>query len=394
MVGSTQANSGSVCVATRRLNTVIQVEHNSVISDSGVVLSNLNSVLESSRRMIPLDLGSSGSCTIGGNVATNAGGIRYFRYGSMRSNVLGLEVVLPSGEVCNLLKTLPKDNTGYDLKQLFIGSEGTLGIITKVAMKTVPVLQSTNVSVLAVPSFTKLEDIINHSQNILGEILSACEFWDKGAYEFLLESTIPIKNPFDAETIRRSEYYILLETKGSNKVHDIEKLEHLHDTLFEQKLVNDGVLAKDEKEINELWKIRENFTVALRERGGHTFKHDLSLPKISLLDDTTQLVKKTLNSKYSTSDVKTFQYGHILDGNLHLEVWCKEYSEEIGNLVEDLAFGFVTENGGSISAEHGIGILKKAKLHLSKEPNIIKKMKQVKKVFDPNGIINPGKIFD
>ena len=206
-----------------------------------MILENLNNFCSEKGWLVPLDLASKGSCFIGGNVATNAGGVKYIRYGSLHGNVLGLETVIPSGEILSDLKALRKDNTGHDYKQLFIGSEGTLGIITKVALLLAPKPTSTNTAFLACDSFENVGKILKKAKEHLGEILSAYEFLDSTLFPIIINYIKDVRNPFKAN----HKFYILIETSGSNSAHDIEKFQGFLENCYTSKLISDGILAQD-----------------------------------------------------------------------------------------------------------------------------------------------------
>ena len=237
--------------------------------DAGCILETLDGYCAERGYIMPLDLGAKGSCHIGGNIATNAGGLRLVRYGSLHGTVLGLEVVLPDVRG-TILKTgmggLRKNNTGYDLKQLFIGAEGTLGLITGVSIMTAKRPLAKNVAVLKVADFSRVQEVFVATRNKLGEILSAFEFIDQEAYSLVLHhtgQTAPIKN-VDGE---KASFYVLIETSGSNKEHDDDKMSSLMENLLDNEIIQDGVLAQDETQMNALWNLRESVPEACGKAG-------------------------------------------------------------------------------------------------------------------------------
>lgn len=361
--------------------------------DAGVILENCDNFLRKNGYIFPIDLGAKGSCHVGGCVATNAGGLRLLRYGSLHGSVLGLEVVLPDGEVLNSMHSLRKDNTGYDLKQLFIGSEGTIGVITGVSILAPSLSNSVNVCFLAVETFKNVQKLFVRAKSELNEILSAFEFMDRSSLIFT--SNILPDSPFPLEE-NRSSFYVLIETSGSNREHDTNKLDTFLENVMENELATDGTIAQDEMEAVNLWKWREMIPEACQEFGG-VYKFDVSLPiedLYSLVDATNaKLIRDNLIRKdgnYSPV-IGAVGYGHIGDGNLHLNVAVKKYSKSIETSLEPFVYEFVESKKGSISAEHGLGFQKKNYIQYSKNPIEIKMMKQIKKFYDPNGILNPYK---
>lgn len=361
--------------------------------DAGVILENCDDFLRKNNHIFPIDLGAKGSCHVGGCIATNAGGLRLLRYGSLHGSVLGLEVVLPNGELYSNVNALRKDNTGYDLKQLFIGSEGTIGIITGCSILTPSAPKSVNVCFLALDSFDMIEKLFVKAKSELSEILSAFEFMDKDALSFAAK--ILPDTPFPLEE-NNSAFYVLIETSGSNNEHDSAKLDAFLENAMEDGLVADGTIAQGELESVNLWKWREMIPEACQAVGG-IYKFDVSLPfkDIYALVDATnaKLIKDGLinpNVKSSPA-VRAVGYGHIGDGNLHLNVAVREYSKAIEDSLEPFVYEFVQSKKGSISAEHGLGFHKKNFIQYSKTPIEIKMMKQIKKLYDPKGILNPYK---
>ena len=289
-----------------------------LVCDAGCILEVLDEYVAEQGHMMPLDLGAKGSCQIGGNVATNAGGLRFLRYGSLHGSVLGLEVVLPNGEILPLLQTLRKDNTGIDLKQLFIGSEGSLGIITGVSIATPRRPQATNVAVFGVESYEAVQSTFRMVRERCGEILSALEFIDLESFEIVQKNPSAPRDPFS----ERHPMYVLIETSGSNKQHDDEKLQTLIEALIESGTVSDGVLAQDETQIKSLWALRESVPESLGHYG-KVYKYDVSIPIEKIYELVLALRARIAErGMLSTADkpapVKAVTgYGHIGDGALH-----------------------------------------------------------------------------
>ncbi|KAL1923994.1 uncharacterized protein VTP21DRAFT_7029 [Calcarisporiella thermophila] len=360
-----------------------------LVCDAGCVLENLDNYLAEKGYIMPIDLGAKGSCHIGGNVATNAGGLRLLRYGSLHGTVLGLEVVLPDGTVLDNLSTLRKDNTGYDLKQLFIGSEGTLGIITGVSILTPKRPKAVNVAFLGLNSFEDVQKTYLQAKDELSEILSAFEFWDQEALSLVKSHLVQgARYPLESEY----PFYVLIETSGSSKEHDDAKLSNFLENILENSLVQDGVLAQDTTQIQNLWSIREGLPEACAKAGA-TYKYDISMPVPVFYQMVEDMRKEVEKSPHKNLVKGVVGYGHVGDGNLHLNVVGEKFCEKVTNIVEPFVYEWTAKHKGSISAEHGVGLMKAAHLHYSKSDTTIALMKQLKGILDPKGILNPYKML-
>ncbi|EGW31528.1 mitochondrial D-lactate dehydrogenase [Spathaspora passalidarum NRRL Y-27907] len=360
--------------------------------DAGVILETADQYLAEQGYIFPLDLGAKGSCHVGGNVACNAGGLRLLRYGSLHGSVLGLEAVLPDGSIYDSMHSLRKDNTGYDLKQLFIGSEGTLGIITGISILCPSRPQTQNVAFLAVSSYEAVQKVFVEARKELSEILSAFEFMD-GTSLYLTGKHLKLDNPIESGEY---PFYILIETSGSNKEHDDEKLENFLAGAMEAELVDDGIIAQDESQIQSLWSWRESIPEGVTATGG-VYKYDVSIPLpelYSLVEACNERLQEagivSLEDE-SKPVVAAVGYGHIGDGNLHLNVSVRKYSSEVESLLEPFVYEWIQSRKGSISAEHGLGFQKKNYIGYSKSPVEINMIKEIKNHYDPNGIMNPYK---
>nr|XP_033787742.1 D-2-hydroxyglutarate dehydrogenase, mitochondrial isoform X2 [Geotrypetes seraphini] len=350
-----------------------------LICQAGCILETLNQYVEEQDFIMPLDLGAKGSCHIGGNVATNAGGIRLLRYGSLRGTVLGLEVVLADGRVLNCLTSMRKDNTGYDLKQLFIGSEGTLGVITAVSILCPRKPKTTNVAFLGCESFAHVLETFRVCKGMLGEVLSAYEFLDNECMK-LVQKHLKLNNPLTG-----SPFYVLIETSGSNAGHDEEKLNNFLEQVVSSSLVIAGTLATDDTKIKALWALRERITEALTH-DGYVYKYDISLPVERLYD----LVCDT-RARLGKSAKNVVGYGHLGDGNLHLNITADSYQQTLLNAIEPFVYEWTAKYQGSISAEHGLGFKKKQQIYYSKPEEAVELMQKLKAMLDPRGILNPYK---
>ncbi|XP_053701920.1 D-2-hydroxyglutarate dehydrogenase, mitochondrial isoform X2 [Synchiropus splendidus] len=363
------------------MNNVLSFDNISGIltCQSGCVLENLSSYLEEREHVMPLDLGAKGSCHIGGNVATNAGGLRLLRYGSLHGTVLGIEVVLASGQVLDCLATLRKDNTGYDLKQLFIGSEGTLGVITAVSILCPRKPRSVNVVFLGCETFPQLLRTFQLARGMLGEILSAFEFLDAECMR-LLNTHLRLLNP-----ISESPFYVLIETSGSDPEHDGAKLHAFLEQAMTSSLVADGTVATEESKIKALWSLRERVTEALTH-DGFTYKYDVSLP----VEKIYQLVLD-MRAHLGDRAKSVVGYGHVGDGNLHLNITSPARDPALLAAIEPFVYQWTSGCQGSVSAEHGLGLKKRNYIYYSKARPAVALMRDIKTMMDPRGILNPYK---
>ncbi|OTB07179.1 hypothetical protein M426DRAFT_318205 [Hypoxylon sp. CI-4A] len=392
LVGGSVPVFDEIVISTSRMNQIRFFDEVSgvLVVDAGVVLEAADQFLAEKNYIFPLDLGAKGSCHVGGNVSTNAGGLRLLRYGSLHGNVLGLEVVLPDGRILDDLSRLRKNNTGYDLKQLFIGGEGTIGMITAVSIQCPPRSKAVNVAFLGVESYEKLQEAFTEAKKQLGEILSAFELMDAQSQD-VYHKVKGNKRPLDGEY----PFYCLIETSGSNSEHDSEKLEKFLEDIMSKEIVTDGVVAQDETQFKSLWAQREGITETLGHWGG-VYKYDLSIPikdMYQLVDDVRKRMEdaglKGDTDEYPVVDV--VGYGHMGDANLHLNVAVRGYNKSVEEALEPFVYEWVSKRGGSISAEHGLGISKKNYVGYSKNEGMLEVMRTIKKVFDPNGIMNPYK---
>lgn len=410
LVGGSVPVFDEIVINMSRMNNIRSFDENSgvLVVDAGVILETADQFLASKNHVFPLDLGAKGSCHVGGNVSTNAGGLRLLRYGSLHGNVLGVEAVLPDGTVINDLSVLRKNNTGYDMKHLFIGGEGTIGIITGVSIICPQRPKAVNVAFFGLESFDQVRRAFLEAKGQLSEILSAFELMDGRSQDFVFNAT-GNKRPLEGSY----PFYCLVETSGSNGEHDNAKLEAFLEHIMGEGIVADGVLAQDETQVQSLWGWREGITESLSHFGG-TYKYDVSIPLselYQLVEDTRErLTKLGLvgdDEKYPVRDV--VGYGHMGDSNLHLNVSVRQYTKEVEKAIEPWVYEWIEKRNGSISAEHGLGVAKKEFIGYSRSDTMIKLMGQLKKLYDPvcyqplscginrlltylqNGIMNPYK---
>ncbi|XP_035891720.1 D-2-hydroxyglutarate dehydrogenase, mitochondrial [Anopheles stephensi] len=383
LVGGSVPVFDEVVLSLQLMDTIERIDEYAgiVVCQAGCVLASLEEQVGARGLVMPLDLGAKGSCHIGGNVSTNAGGLRLVRYGNLHGSVLGVEAVTAEGRVLDLMSNFKKDNTGYHLKHLFIGSEGTLGIITRLSMFCPTASRSVNVAFLGLNSYDDVKRTFLAAKRGLGEVLSSCEMIDAPSLDsctrfFGLQSPIE-KYPF----------YMLIETSGSDAGHDEEKLTRFLEQTMEQGLVVDGTVTNEPTKMKNIWKLRELIADSLLS-DGYCFKYDISLP----LDQFYDIVL-AVRERVGDLAINVTGYGHVGDSNLHLNVSCARFTPEIYGLLEPFVYEYTSKLRGSVSAEHGIGFLKRKYLHYSKQSEPLRLMRQMKQLLDPNGILNPYKVL-
>ena len=394
-VGSVPDDSGTqVVLSLRRMDAVraIDAANLTITVEAGGILQNLQQAAEQAGFLFPLSMASEGSCTIGGNLAANAGGTQVLRYGNARELCLGLEVVTAQGEVWNGLSGLRKDNTGYDLRDLFIGSEGTLGIITAATMKLYPLPAARLIAWAAVPSMQAAVDLLGLAHQHLGAGLTGFEVMNQFALS-LVDKHYPQQR---VPLFRTSPWCVLLENSDhESEDHARTLFERLLEAALEAGCVNDAVVAESLSQAQALWHIRESIALAQAEEGLN-IKHDISVPVSRIpafVAETDALLAREVPG------VRLVDFGHLGDGNLHYNVQAPEggdakaFLREQEERINTLVFDAVARHGGSISAEHGIGSLKAAKLPHYKSPVALRMMRAIKQALDPKGIMNPGRVL-
>ena len=394
LVGGSVPVADEVIISTEGMNTIYNLDTDSGIltCDAGCILQDVQTYASERSHLVPIDLGAKGTCQIGGNVATNAGGQYFYRFGSLHANVLGLEVVLADGTILDLLNTNRKDNTGYDMKHLFIGSEGTLGLITRINLSFPRLPLSRHTALLACDNFGDVLTTLALAKKELGEILAAFEFMDRPVLKLVQkEHRIPVAHTCSGESDGLYPFYILVETQGSNEEHDAEKMSTFLEKSMEGGQVVDGVLSQDLTQVEDMWSIREHCNPATKA-AGYNWKYDISIP-VSDYYDIAEEMRERINAH--CPDALVVNWGHVIDGNLHLNVATPgifEEDKELTNIIEPYLFESVVRRKGSISAEHGLGRCKNEYLgRLAKNEAALARMKMIKNMFDPNGILNPGK---
>ena len=386
LVEGTMSNNREIVISLERMNQIeeIDVQSRTMTVQSGVPLQTVQEEAEKERMMFPLDLGARGSATVGGNLSTNAGGNRVIRYGMMRDQVLGIEAVLADGTIISSLNKIIKNNTGYDIKQLFIGAEGTLGIVTRMVLRLRAIPASQDMAFVAVNEFTDVTNFLNHIDTALGGSLSAFEVMWKDYYKLVTtppaEGQPPVPHDYN--------YYILVEALGGEPSADAERFINALGQCLEDGIIADAVIAQSQGERDAMWAIRDDVGQVGQNAPVFTFDVSVSLDQMeSYVED----LRTDLAQKWDDNTCMIF--GHLGDGNLHIIVGVGDHSPETKKAVEESVYQGLVPRGGSVSAEHGIGLQKRDYLSWSRSADEIAIMQLVKKALDPNQILNPGKIF-
>jgi FAD/FMN-containing dehydrogenase len=392
--GATPDESGNqVVVSMRRMNRIRGVDalNYSLVAEAGCILADVQRAADEAERFFPLSLGSEGTCQIGGNLSTNAGGLSVLRYGMMRELVLGLEVVLADGRVLSSLSALRKDNTGYDIKSLFLGAEGTLGIITAASVKLFPKIRSSATAFVAVPKVRAAVDLLARLREASGDRISSFELLPRIGIELTTQHVPSVIDPLQ----QPYSWYVLCELTSARAADPLDTImEEALGAALEDGLVLDAALARNERERKALWKLRETIPEAQRIDGA-SLKHDISVT-ITALPDFVERASRWVED--NVPDGRLVIYGHVGDGNLHFNLNQAPGSDRNIFLAREPAIkralhDLVSEFGGSFSAEHGIGRLKVGELEHYASPVEIDLMRAVKKALDPNGVLNPGKVL-
>jgi FAD/FMN-containing dehydrogenase len=392
--GATPDESGAqIVMSMRKLRRVREIDtaNDSMIVEAGCTLAETHAAAEQHERLFPLSLGSQGSAQIGGNLSTNAGGTAVLRYGMMRDLVLGLEVVLADGRVMSGLKSLRKDNTGYDLKSLFIGAEGTLGVITAACLKLFPVPRDRATTLAGVDSPANALALLARLRSVAGDALTAFEIMPRIAVELTVKHIAGVANPLD----EGAAWYLLIELSSPNPRAQLSTV--LSETLAaaaEGGALESAVIATSLAQSQAMWKLRESVPEAQRHHGA-SLKHDVSVP-VSRIPELIE--RGTALAQRLAPEGEVVSYGHVGDGNLHFNVSQRPGTSGAeflarGAALEAAMFDLVESLGGSISAEHGIGRLKAEEFAERADPVELDTMRAVKRALDPNGIMNPGKVL-
>lgn len=392
--GSVPGASGNeIIVSLTRMRTIRSIDplNFTITVDAGLTLAEIQEEAAKANRLFPLSLGAEGTAEIGGAISTNAGGVNVLKYGNTRDLVLGIEAILPNGDVFDDLTGLRKDNTGYDLKQLIIGAEGTLGIVTAATLKLFPSIKASATALAAVPSPKAAVELLSLAREASSDHVTSFELISRLAMDLVFKHIPGCMDPLS----KSYEWYVLIEL-GSPRSHDLlrRRLEDILTTALDKNLVLDGALAANVAQAETLWRIRHAISEAEKKEGPAT-KHDVSVPVSKIPQFLAQAETKL---KALTPDILLVTFGHIGDGNLHYNIqkWADIPSEEFDELKPEfttIIYDLLKEFGGSISAEHGIGQMKRDALKTVKSKEIMAAMQAVKNALDPKGIMNPGKVL-
>ena len=396
MCGATVPNAkdNPVVIALGRMNRIRNVDalNNTMTVEAGCVLANIQQAATDQDRLFPLSLGAEGSCQIGGNLSTNAGGVNVLRYGNTRDLVLGIEAVLPDGRIWNGLRSLRKDNTGYDLKHMFIGAEGTLGIITAAVLKLFPRPSANATAWMAVADPNAALNLFSLLRQQFGDRITAFELISRACLQLVLTHIPGTRDPLGTE----HQWYVLTELGDASPGDTLRReLESALEKAMEKHLVIDAILAEIQGQSKALWRIRESIPEAARSEPGMLYRHDIAVSvgqiPAFILDGQAALEKRF-------TDTHIICFGHLGDGNLHYNAYVEgrlrsDAAAREANDVTTVIYDIVQQYKGSFSAEHGIGMAKVAELKRYKDPIEIDLMRSVKRALDPQGIMNPGKVL-
>ncbi len=382
-----------IIINLSRLNRIraLDAANYTLTAEAGCILADLQAAAADADRMLPLSLAAEGSCEIGGNISTNAGGTNVLRHGMARAQVLGLEVVLPDGSLWDGLRALRKDNTGYDLKQLFIGAEGTLGIITAAVLKLEPHPRANATAWVAVPDPKTALELLMLAREITGDTITAFEFESRRCVDFVTANMPGVQDPLPG----RHDWFVLIELSSAAADAPLSAtMENLLERALERELVLDGVVAASEAQARNLWALREHASEAQKFQGG-SIKHDISVP-VSRVPEFLDRADAAVEA--AIPGARPVAFGHLGDGNIHYNVtqpadmerdaYLAQW-ERLNDVIHDLAMAM----DGSFSAEHGVGQLKRDALVKYRSPVEVALMRQVKQALDPHGIMNPGKVI-
>ena len=387
LVGSTETNGDEVVLSTERLNNIEEVDTASrtMTVQAGVILENIHDAATGKNLLFPLNFGAKGSAQIGGVISTNAGGLRVLKYGMTRQLVLGLEAITSDGTIISSMKKIIKDNSAYDLKQLFIGSEGTLGIITRAILKLEEAPQSRNAAYIGFNEYNHVVAFLKYMDSSLAGKMSGYELLWKNSYMQMTSVSDAVKPPLPYDY----EYYVLIETLGSNQLKDQEEFQSILEEALENEMILDAVMAHSPSDVDWFFRIREDVN-NLVDFMKHDQHFDISLP-IPLIGHYIEERYKSLALINGVEQI--YAFGHVADGNIHFMIGKENLDLDLKKEIDHCIYDGLKEIGGSVSAEHGIGIHKKDYLELCRTPEEISLMRSLKTFMDPKGLLNPGKIF-
>lgn len=386
LAGGSVPSEGAVLLSLASLNEIEEVDATSglMVVGAGCILERIQQVAQEAGLSFALDLGARGSCQIGGNIATNAGGNRVIRYGMMRDLVLGLEVVLADGTIMPMMNRMPKNNAALDLKHLFVGSEGTMGVITRAVLKLHPGVSGANAALVAVRDFDAAAQLLKHAQQVLSGRITAFELMWNDYYRAVLSET-----GLQAPIAPDHAVYILIEMQGANPDAEQNAFEAMLESAFENELLEDAVIAQSQREANAFWTLRDGVAEILSHRAP-VIAFDVSVP-LSQIGACVEEIRKALETRFPT--LQNVFFGHAGDSNIHLVSGSIADIDPTGEHIEAIVYNIIRNYGGSVSAEHGIGLHKKPWLSHSRSESEMAMLRQLKKSVDPKGILNPGKVI-
>ncbi len=388
LVGGTQVDHDTVVISTEKLNKIVEFDEVSrtITVEAGVILEDIQLRVNEKALLFPMNFGARGSAQIGGVIATNAGGLSVFRYGMTRNLVLGLEVVLADGTIISSLKKVIKDNAGYNLKHWFIGTEGTLGIITKAVLKLVEAPKSRISVFIALNDYDNVMLLLRSLDAGLSGSLTSFELMWSNTYESLTGSYASVKPPLPFGY----GYYLLADVQGSDPQHDEERVVELIEKALKQELIKDAVFATSQSDLDWFWTVREDIQAIIKPLS-HSQNFDISIAPAMIGQTVAEMVKH-LEAEQDVQAV--FPFGHIADGNIHFVVAKQNDSDELTRKINRIIYQSIQAIDGSISAEHGIGIEKKDYLKYTRTDQEVLLMRTIKQMLDPKNILNPGKVLD
>jgi len=387
LVGSTISNKTQVVISLEKMNRIIEVDESAktITCESGVIIEDIINAVKDKNLLLPLNFGARGSAQIGGAVSTNAGGLRVFKYGMTRNLVMGIEAVLPDGTIISSLKKLMKDNSGYDLKQLFIGSEGTLGIVTKVVLRLYRLPKTRYTSLAVSNNYQDVLNLLKIMEDKISSNLTGFELLWNNTYKQMVSD----KTQYNKYLPDNYKYYVFIEYMGGDFENDYNLFESIILECVDKGGIDDAVIGKDDKEQVNIWGIREDVAVLADERKFDQ-QFDISIP-IPLIGEIIDKISRELKD---CEGVKTiFPFGHVADGNIHFIIGKDSDDNELKSKINDIIYNNTQQVNGSISAEHGIGLDKKKYLIKSRSEDEIELMRLLKKSIDPKNILNPGRVI-